>query len=79
MILDAKHLLYFVQQLKASQLTFFHPCATETFCAELLSNFPGGGEHLITFLAQGGGNLKKKFPRIQMPGGLPGGDVEASI
>ena len=38
---------------------------------------------MITFLARGGGNLRKKFPKIQMPGGLPGGlpggDVEASI
>ena len=36
--------------------------------------------HLNSFLASGGGNLKKNFPKIQMPGGLPGGgDVEASI
>ena len=31
--------------------------------------------HLNSFSASGGGN----FPKIQMPGGLPGGDVEASI
>ena len=35
--------------------------------------------HLNSFLASGGGNLNKNFPKIQMPGGLPGGDVEASI
>ena len=35
--------------------------------------------HLNSFLARGGGNLNKNFPKIQMPGGLPGGDVEASI
>ena len=35
--------------------------------------------HLNSFLAQGGGNLNETFPKIQMPGGLPGGDVEASI
>ena len=38
--------------------------------------------HLNSFLAWGGGHLNKKFPRIQMPGGLPGqegGDVEASL
>ena len=37
--------------------------------------------HLNSFLASGGGNLTKNFPKIQMPGGLPGagGDVEASI
>ena len=38
--------------------------------------------HLNSFLARGGGNLNKNFPRIQMPGGLPGrggGDVEALI
>ena len=27
----------------------------------------------------GGGHLNKNFPKIQMPCGLPGGDVEASI
>ena len=30
MVLDAEHLLDFVQQLKASQPTFFQPCACET-------------------------------------------------
>ena len=35
--------------------------------------------HLNSFSASGGGNLNKNFPKIQMPGGLPGGDVEASI
>ena len=29
--------------------------------------------HLNSFSASGGGNLNKKFPKIQMPGGLPGG------
>ena len=38
-------------------------------------------EHLNSFSASGGGSLNKNFPKIQMPGGLPGGggDVEASI
>ena len=35
--------------------------------------------HLNSFSASGGGNLNKNFPKIQMPRGLPGGDVEASI
>ena len=35
--------------------------------------------HLNSFSPLGGGNLNKNFPKIQMPGGLPGGDVEASI
>ena len=35
--------------------------------------------HLNSFSASGGGGLNKNFPKIQMPGGLPGGDVEASI
>ena len=38
--------------------------------------------HLNSFSASGGGNLNKNFPKIQMPGGLPGwggGNVEASI
>ena len=32
-----------------------------------------------TFSARWGGNLSNIFPKIQMPGGLPGRDVEASI
>ena len=35
--------------------------------------------HLNSFSASGGGNLNKNCPNIQMPGGLPGGDVEALI
>ena len=29
--------------------------------------------HLNSFSASGGGNLNKNFPKIQMPGVLPGG------
>ena len=29
--------------------------------------------HLNSFSASGGGNLNENFPKIQMPGGLPGG------
>ena len=29
--------------------------------------------HLNSFSASGVGNLKKNFPKIQMPGGVPGG------
>ena len=29
--------------------------------------------HLNSISASGGGNLDKNFPKIQMPGGLPGG------
>ena len=29
--------------------------------------------HLNSFSASGGGNLNKNFPKIQMPGGCPGG------
>ena len=29
--------------------------------------------HLNSFSASGVGNLNKNFPKIQMPGGLPGG------
>ena len=35
--------------------------------------------HLNSFSASGGGNLSKNVSKIQMPGGLPGGDVEALI
>ena len=35
--------------------------------------------HLNSFSASGGGNLTKNFPKIQMPGGVAGGDVEVSI
>ena len=31
--------------------------------------------HLNSFSASGGGNLSKNFPKIQMPGGLPGGGM----
>ena len=31
--------------------------------------------HLNSFSASGGGNLNKNFPKIQTPGGLPGGGV----
>ena len=31
--------------------------------------------HLNSFSALGGGNLNKNFPKIQMPGGLPGGGM----
>ena len=31
--------------------------------------------HLNSFSASGGGNLNKTFQKIQLPGGLPGGDV----
>ena len=39
---------------------------------------PGWG-HLNSYLAREGGNLNTNFPKFQMPGGLPGGDVKASI
>ena len=29
--------------------------------------------HLNSFSASGGGDLNKNFPKIQTPGGLPGG------
>ena len=29
--------------------------------------------HLYSLSALGGGNLNKNFPKIEMPGGLPGG------
>ena len=35
--------------------------------------------HLNSFSAQGGGNLNKNSTKIQMLGGCPGEDVEASI
>ena len=31
--------------------------------------------HLNSFSGSGVGNLNKNFPKIQMPGGLPEGDV----
>ena len=31
--------------------------------------------HLNSFSASGGGNLNKNFPKIQMPGGCPGGGM----
>ena len=31
--------------------------------------------HLNSFSASGGGNLNKNFPKIQCPGGCPGGGM----
>ena len=31
--------------------------------------------HLNSFSASGGGNFNKNFPKIQMPGGLPGEEM----
>ena len=31
--------------------------------------------HLNSFSASGGGEFSKNFPKIQMPGGLPGGGM----
>ena len=52
---------------------------------EATEKFPGVGHlitwngammgHLNSFLASGWGKFSKNFPKIQMPGGLPGGDV----
>ena len=39
---------------------------------------PSAG-NLNGILAQVGGNLNNNFRKSPMPGGLPGGDVEASI
>ena len=41
--------------------------------------FSRGWGLLNSFSARWGGNLNKNFPKVQMPGGLPGGDVEPSI
>ena len=35
--------------------------------------------HLNSFSASGGGNFPKIFQKFKCSGGLPGGDVEASI
>ena len=35
--------------------------------------------HLNSFSASGGGNLNNNFAKNTMPGGCPGGNVEASI
>ena len=37
--------------------------------------YDGAFEQLFSF---GRGEFEQNFPKIQMPGGLPGGDVEAS-
>ena len=42
--------------------------------------FPGVGAFEQLFgPGRGGGDLNTNFPKIQMPGGLPGRNVEASI
>ena len=66
MISDAKHLLYFVQQLKACQLNlrFF------VLNYEVIFQGVGAFEQLSD---PGVGNLNKNFPKIQMPGGVARG------
>ena len=71
----------FVRQLKVFPPSFCHFCACEMS--------PGWGHliiwmdpsvgHLNGSLARVGGNLNNHFQKSQMPGGLPRGDVEASI
>ena len=46
---------------------------------QLSGNFPRGGGIRTAFRPREGGDLNKNFPKIQMPGGLPELDVEASI
>ena len=56
---------------------------------KLPKSFPGVGafDHLEwtydgafeQLFGLGRGEFSKNFPKIQMPGGLPGGDVETSI
>ena len=40
---------------------------------------PASVGHLNGIFDRAGGNLNSNFQNSQMPGGLPGGDVEASI
>ena len=35
--------------------------------------------YLNSFLAQGGGDLNKKFPKVQMPGGILTGTLSGSF
>ena len=65
-------------------MLYIKPCL-HTQVPDLLKSFPGVGafDHLEwtydgafeQLLASGGENLNKNFPKIEMPGGLPGGDV----
>ena len=71
----------FVRQLKAFFPSFRHSCA----CAvspgwgHLITRMDPSVGHLNSILARVGGNLNDNIKKGQMPGGLPGGDVEASI
>ena len=71
----------FVRQLKAFLPSFCHLCACEMSpgWGHLITWMDPSVEHLNSILARVGGNLNNNFQKSQMPGGLPGGDVEASI
>ena len=83
-----KNHLYYLWHVRVSSTRSIKPCL-HTQLPEHNKSYrkvsPGWGHlntwngpmmgHLNSFSASGGGN----FPKIQMPGGLPGGDVEASI
>ena len=52
-----------------------HSLRSITEATEKFKNFPGGGafEQLFGPMRGGGGGWNKNFPKIQMPGGFPGG------
>ena len=71
----------FVRQLKAFPPSFCHFCACKMSLGwgHLITWMDPSVGHLNGILARVGGNLSKKFQKSQMPGGCPGGHVEASI
>ena len=71
----------FVWQLKMFLLVFCDLCACEMSpgWGHLITWMDSSMGHLNGILARVGGNLNNNFQKSQMPWGLPGGDVEASI
>ena len=71
----------FVRQLKALLSSFCHLCACEMSpgWGHLITGLEPSVGHLNGILALVGGNLNNSFQKSQIPGGFPGGDVEASI
>ena len=61
--------------------SFCHSCACEMSLGwgHLITWIDPSVGHLNGILARVGANLSNNFQKSQMPGGLPGGDIEASI
>ena len=70
-----------VRQLQAFFPSFRHSgaCEMSPGWGHLITRMNPSVGHFNSILARGGVNLNNNIKKSQMPGGLPGRDVEASI